>query len=306
MKGSILLERVSEHRDQWLALRAGRITSTGIATICGLNPYKSPYQFWCEWTGKTKDDFTGNDRTEIGIALEPTVGRMFSRRLGRVVRPVDALIQHPIFDWAVCTPDAIVDESDLLEIKTGGFRQMANWEDDQTPDNYLAQLQWQLGVCGVQRGHLAALFGADPDTFTVRTFDFDEELFAALVEQAMQFFDCVYQDKPPPPGEHDGKLLKELITRNGSARLFTSEESEAVHPYFQELVELRDRKSELEAEVRKLEAQIKINENTLKLAAGQSAEGVFATGQRYRIKRIECPEKTIPAYSYERLYILGR
>lgn len=306
MKGTILLDSVSSHREQWHALRSGRITSTGIATIAGFNPYKSAYQLWCEWTGRTEDTFTGNDYTEIGLALEPTVGKMFARRAERSVRSVDALIQHHIFDWAVCTPDAMVDESELLEIKTGRHRQMAQWEDDQTPDNYAIQLQWQLGVCGVSRGHIAALFGADPDTFTVRSFDFDEELFATLVETAMDFLDRVKSDDPPLPGANDGRLLKELIHRNGSSKLFTSEEGERLQPYFAELVELRDRKADLDAEVRKLDAQIKMNENTLKLAAGSSSEGVFANGQRYRIKRIECPEKTVPAYSYERLYILGR
>lgn len=304
--GRVLLEEVSRNRDQWLALRERRITGTTITAIAGLNPYKSAYHLWAEWTGKTSDEFRGNDYTDLGTVLEPYVGSLYAKRTGRKVRSLGSLYQHGVIDWALATPDFIVDESELLEAKTATIRQLHKWDDEGTPEHIAIQLQWQLGVLGLERGHIGALIGGDPENFMVRTFDLDHELFSALLELGFDFLEKVQKDEPPEPGERDSKLITQLVKRNNSARLFTSETAEKIGPYFDDLVGLRDRKSELDAEVRKLEAQIKTYENTLKLAAGESSEAAFADGRRYRIKRIECGEKVVPGYSYERLYILDK
>lgn len=306
MKGKLILENVSSHRDQWLAMRQGRITGTAITSIAGVNPYKSPLQLWAEWTGKVANDFKGNDFTDLGTALEPYVGQLFGKRTGRAVRHLDALYQHSDLEWAMATPDFLVGEDELLEAKTGTIRQLEHWQEDNTPDHHLLQLQWQMGVLGLERGHIAALLGGDPSNFFVRSFELDHELFGALLELGFQFLENVKCDTPPEPGEHDSKLITKLVRRNASTKLFTAESADVISPYFDELLELREKKSELDAELRKIEAQIKFNENTLKLAAGESTEAAFADGRRYRIKRIEVGEKTVPAYSYERLYIIDR
>ncbi|CAB4220269.1 COG5377 Phage-related protein, predicted endonuclease [uncultured Caudovirales phage] len=303
--GKIVLERVKQNREQWLSLREGKITSTAITCIAGLNPYKSALQLWAEWTGKVKNDFNGNEFTDLGLVLEPYVGSLYARRSGRQVREYDALIQHASLDWALATPDFIVDESELLEVKTGSSRQFAKWEDDETPENYAVQLQWQLGVCGIERGHIAALLGGDPTNLLMRSFELDHELFGSLLELGLDFLHKVKSDEPPAPGDKDSRLITSLINRNSSSKLFSYEQAGMVSEYFNELVALRDQRAQLESEVRRLEAQIKINENCLKLAAGESAEAAFADGRRYRVKRIEVAAKSVAAYQYERLYILN-
>lgn len=307
MKGKLILENVSAHREQWLALRDGKITGTAITAIAGVNPYKSALQLWAEWTGKVKNEFTGNDYTDLGTTLEPYVGSLFAKRTGRNVRHADALYQHSDLEWAMATPDFFVgDASELLEVKTGTVRQLEHWQEDNTPDHHLVQLQWQMGVLGVGVGHIAALLGGDPQNFFLRHYEADAELFGALLEIGFEFLEHVKNDTPPAAGKDDAKLIASLVKRNASTKLFTAESADMISPYFEELIELREKKADLDAEVRKIEAQIKLNENTLKLAAAESSEAAFADGRRYRIKRIEIPEKTVPAYSYERLYIIDR
>lgn len=306
MKGRIVLENVSSHREQWLAMRHGKVTGTAITAIAGVNPYKSALQLWAEWTGKVKDEFSGNEYTDLGTALEPYVGSLYAKRTGRQVRHADALYRHSDLEWAMATPDFFVDDGELLEVKTGTVRQLEHWIDDNTPDHHAVQLQWQLGVLGIEKGHIGALLGGDPSNFMIRSFDLNYEIFNQLLELGFDFLEKVRTDTPVDPGPGDAKLIADLVKRNNSAKLFTSETADALSPYFDELIELREKKTGLDAEVRRLDALIKLNENTLKLAAGESSEAAFADGRRYRIKRIECGEKVVPGYSYERLYIIDK
>lgn len=303
--GRVLLEGVGANREQWLALRSGRISSTVITSITGVNPHKSAYQLWAEWTGKIRDEFEGNEYTELGNILEPYVGALYARRTGREVKPVDTLYAHKDLEWAVATPDFAVGTDEILEVKTGTVRQLQKWADEETPDHYLIQLVWQMGVCGVKTGHLAALLGADPSNFVTRTFELDYELFNALLEAAHDFLDCVRRDEPPMPSERDSKLIVQLAQRNSSTKLFTADQTDKLGGVFDELVELRDRKAAVDDEVRQLESQIKCRENALRVALGDSGDGAFADGRRFRVKRISVPEKVTRAYEYERLYILN-
>lgn len=303
--GKVLLEGIEEHRDQWLALRQGKVSSTTITTIVGVNPFKSAYRLWAEWTGKVPDDFKGNDYTDLGLILEPYVGELFGKRSGRSVRSFDALVAHKDLEWAVATPDFVVDDAELLEVKTGSVRQLSRWQEEQTPDHYLVQLVWQLGVCGVNNGHLAALLGADPENFFVRSFELDLELFSALLEAADNFLQCVKRDEPPTPSEKDSQLICRLTHRNATTKLFTAEQAEGLSDVFNELRELREEKAELDDKTRQLDIQIKRRENSLKVALGDSGDGAFADGRRYRVKRVCVPERMVAAYEFERLYILN-
>jgi putative phage-type endonuclease len=303
--GRVLLEGIGTNKEQWLALRAGKVSSTTITSIVGVNPHKSAYQLWAEWTGKVRDDFSGNEYTELGTLLEPYVGSLYARRTGRDVRASDTLYSHKDLDWAVATPDFVVGGEELLEAKTGTIRQLPKWADEETPDHYLVQLVWQMGVCGVKSGHIAALLGADPTNFVTRSFELDYELFNALLEAGHDFLDCVRRDDPPMPNEKDGKLILELVKRNASTKLFTAEQTEKLGGLFDELVELRERKATLDDESRQLDGQIKCRENALRVALGDSGDGAFADGRRYRVKRISVPERIAAAYEYERLYILN-
>lgn len=300
----ILLRNLKDNHNQWLALREGRVTASVIPVIAGLSQYKSPLQLWAEWTGKVSNNFQGNDLTELGSFLEPFVGNLYAKRTGREVRESDALYQHDLIDWALATPDFWTTGEELLETKTGTLRQLARWADDEVPEEYLAQLQWQMGVTGAKRGHLAALLGGDPSNFIVKTFDFEPEIFSSLLELADVFLTHVKEDKPPEAGAKDSELIVKLIKREPTTYVFDREREHLVSPYFNELIELRDRKSALEAEIKRLDAAIKVNENNLK-AASCATEMAFADGRRYRVKRIEVAEKVVPAYAYERVYLLN-
>ena len=58
-------------RDDWLQERSKGIGGSDVATVLGLNPYKTPLSLWEEKTGKTKGSPAG--RRPIGAQLLRTL-----------------------------------------------------------------------------------------------------------------------------------------------------------------------------------------------------------------------------------------
>lgn len=55
------------------------IGASDMPTLAGVNPYKTPLEFWEEFTGK-KEGFKGNARTESGHLMEPTILSEYVRK----------------------------------------------------------------------------------------------------------------------------------------------------------------------------------------------------------------------------------
>lgn len=184
-------------KEEWLASRAGGIGSSDVAAIMGLNPYKSPYQLWLEKTGQ----MAPADETMamvFGNAFEDGVAQLFERASGRTIIKSSAkllIYQHPTYEWARVSPDRtywigegrnVRDNSQkgVLECKTTG-RRIASPED--IPTSWYLQLQFQLGVMGMQSGALAWASFA-PRDFGYIDYDFKEDVFELIIKECELFY----------------------------------------------------------------------------------------------------------------------
>ncbi len=87
-------------RESWLNVRKQGIGSSDAAAAVGLNPYQSQLELWMIKTGRDanlpKPD--PNDESSPmywGTILEPIVASNYSKRTGRKVRRINAVLQHP-------------------------------------------------------------------------------------------------------------------------------------------------------------------------------------------------------------------
>ena len=92
------------NRDQWLSVRQGGIGSSDAAAAVGLNPYRSALELWMDKTGRgdALPQVDPNDETSPmywGTLLEPIVAAHYTKRTGRKVRKVNAVLQHPDHPW---------------------------------------------------------------------------------------------------------------------------------------------------------------------------------------------------------------
>lgn len=306
MKVEVLLENVSENRSRWLELKKNKVSSSNIAVIAGLSKWKSPLELWSEWTGKTEDTFAGNVHTELGTLLEPFAAKLYAKRTGRSIAPANALYANDDFPWAVVSPDFLMFRESstmegVLEVKTGTSRQLKRWSDGNCPEEYVAQLQFQLGIMGLSWGTLTAFLGLDVDQELDFDFEFDSELFSMLVEEATSFIEKVKSDIPPNAGPGDAQLIQRIAKRRENTKVFTRSEAELADGLIAGLKLISAERAPLKDQIEELEEEKKQIENSLKLMLGDSSDGLLPDGSIISVKTVHVKERLAKAYSFERL-----
>lgn len=189
--------RADASRETWLKARTTGIGASEASALLGLSDYGDPYTVWAEKTGRAKP-FKGNDRTKWGAKLEPMIRRDFIEASGYRVR-ASGLLRSREHAFMLYTPDGIVEDGGLLEIKTLSRNVSDEWDNDGVPLHAYSQVQQGLAVTG--RSH-AWIVGLNLDTLETMTrrVDRDEELIAVLVDVERDLWECVELDKEPPVG----------------------------------------------------------------------------------------------------------
>lgn len=184
---------------RWKALRGAGIGASEAAAALGLDPWRSPLSLWLEKRGELPG-WGGNERSYWGLALEEPIAQRFAEHTGLVVRRADVLLAHPDHPWMRATPDrwffGHVGDPGVLELKCTDSRNEGEWEDDNVPDHYYIQVQWQLAVTGLRRAWIAVLIGGN--TFRCVEIVRDDELIADLISAGQRFWESVVAGTEPP------------------------------------------------------------------------------------------------------------
>lgn len=167
-----VLSTVTQEQDEatWLANRSRGIGGSDIGIIMGVNKYSSPRLLYLKKTGQY-DEGEGisdesRERMYWGHILEPIVANEFEKRTGKKVVLSPATLRHKEHKHRLANIDRlIVDESGkpygVLECKTADARMNRDWEEGEVPISYIYQLQWYLGITGLEYGAFAALIGGN-------------------------------------------------------------------------------------------------------------------------------------------------
>jgi putative phage-type endonuclease len=261
-------------RGQWLAVRQGGIGSSDAATAVGLNPYKSQLELWLEKTGRAtaKEETAGmDDPCYWGTLLESYVATAYQQHTGRKVRRVNAVLQHPTFNFMLANLDReVVGSPDvqILECKTAGEFGSRLWKDG-VPEYVQLQVQHQLAVTGNAAADVAVLLCGQK--LEIHRIERDDELIARLILLETKFWECVEQDIEPlvDGSESAARALRQLYPGNDTMLDFGQEE--ALCETFTALSAL---KVELEERGR-LAEQCK---QTIQQAMGDASRAVFQDG----------------------------
>jgi len=208
----LILDNISHQRAHWLKLKETTIGSSEIATVCGLNKYKSPLELWAEKTGKVPP-FEGNDATFLGTVMEHPIALFFERKTGIGIDKADCMYQSDQYEWATASPDYWIienGEKGILECKNKAAYQAKYW-DGEIPFPEQLQVQWQLGITGLKFGYLAVNIGSIAQEFKTPRIEYSPEVYNQAIDAAMQFMEFVKKDIPPSAGVGDKKVLEMLI-----------------------------------------------------------------------------------------------
>lgn len=203
-------------RAAWLDWRRRGVGASDVAAILGISPWASPWSVWADKCGLLPPE-PENEAMTAGRWLEAAIGPWFTHETGLHVAGEQTWCTHRELAHHRCTVDGFVVERGamgdgfvvaqdplaalgVLEIKvTGPGRR---WDD--IPAHYVAQVQWQMHVTGLDRAWLAVLMGRRLDVHEVER---DQGDIALMVERADQFWDqFVAAGTPPPTDGHDATL----------------------------------------------------------------------------------------------------
>jgi putative phage-type endonuclease len=145
---------MEQRTPEWFAKRLGKVTASRIAdlmakTKTGPGASRANYlaQLVTERLTGTPTESYKSPAMDWGIEQEAAARAAYSARTGVLVDEVD-FVDHPTMQ-AGASPDGLVGEDGLIEIKCPNTSTMLEYLEDRTiPQKYRLQMQWQLAVTG--------------------------------------------------------------------------------------------------------------------------------------------------------------
>ena len=146
---------IEQGSPEWFALRAGKVTASRVADILAktkTGPSASRQNYLIELalqrtTGIIQESYT-NASMEWGTQTEPQARVAYEVNTNNFVDQV-AFIDHPSIAWFGCSPDGLVSDRGLVEIKCPNSA--THWEyfkSKEPPKKYFIQMQAQMAVSG--------------------------------------------------------------------------------------------------------------------------------------------------------------
>jgi putative phage-type endonuclease len=203
-------------------LAARKVGGSDVATILGLNPFKSAVELYHEKRGTIEvEDLSENRKVEAGNVLEDGIAELAAKHMGRLwnkpvkLRRCNLTLSHPKHDWLTIHIDRdVVGEERGVELKNVGARAARNWGaslTDEIPDYYMPQPMTYMLVKGYPVWTVAGYFGGDDLRLyeLVRDPDWDQ----IIIEKTHAFwYDHVIPGVPPPIDLSNARAL-EIVKR---------------------------------------------------------------------------------------------
>lgn len=238
---------------------------TDAAALCGLSRWKSPLQVWAEKTGRLKEeDISDRLPVKLGNKLEQTVCELFMEETGKILHRVNETVFHPKHPYLAANLDRrVVGEDALFEAKTCSAWRAKEWENDETPMEYLFQVLHYLLVTGKEKAYLAVLIGNQE--FKWKLIERNEKLLNDLLKREIEFWkDYVEKDVMPlVMTKYDGDTLSKLFPVAQEKEVALGDEANI----------LIDNLKALESDQRSLEGLIEQHKNQLKVMLKDAARG---------------------------------
>ena len=146
---------IPQGSDEWLMARCGKVTASKVAEVLamtktGPSERRTKYM-WQLVSERLTGNFTRvfvNDAMLHGIENEP-IAREFYEALNDLFVEQVGLYIHPRFDFAAASPDGLVGEDGLIEIKClTTVNHLRSIYENQPPKDYLPQVHWQMACTG--------------------------------------------------------------------------------------------------------------------------------------------------------------
>ena len=146
---------IEQGSEEWLKIRLGKVTASGVADVLaktksGVSASRGNYLIKLaiqRVTGVVEESFT-NDAMQWGKDNEAQARVAYEVASGNFVDQV-AFVDHPTIAWFGASPDGLINQNGLVELKCPNSA--THWsyiKDDGPPTKYYIQMQAQMACTG--------------------------------------------------------------------------------------------------------------------------------------------------------------
>ncbi len=197
--------------DEWYAARSTGIGASEAAAACGRSQYETPLHVYARKVGELAET-RDNEAMYWGRMLEPLVLTRFVEQSGLVIEDAPCpMFRRDPGSFQLATPDAILADGTLVEIKTTNWRrakEIGTEGSDAIPDEWLMQCQQQMAVLGAELGHVAVLI--DGRNLWTGRVERNDKLIARMTDIEADLWGRVEARNPPEPDWEHG-ATQELV-----------------------------------------------------------------------------------------------
>jgi putative phage-type endonuclease len=201
-----------DSEEHWLALRTEDLTSTDVAALFGLSPYKTHFELWHEKRSGERGAFEENERMRWGRRLEAVVAGGIMDDRNWCGRPMKEYIRLPglrigsSFDFRV-RPRPVTSGQDtpddaILEVKCVDFLAFRDgWTIEEgfieAPPHIEIQVQHQMLVSGLRRAYIGVMVAGNRIEVIERQAD--DAVHAGILARAAEFWQSIEDGRAPDP-----------------------------------------------------------------------------------------------------------
>ena len=142
---------MEQRTDEWFATRLGKVTASKVSDVVaktksGYGASRATYmsQLLVERLTGTRTEFYSNAAMQWGTDTEPQARAAYEFITNNSVVE-EGFISHPTIEMSGASPDGLVDDLGMLEIKCPNTStHVQTLLDEKIPKRYVDQMQWQM------------------------------------------------------------------------------------------------------------------------------------------------------------------
>ncbi len=270
----ILVDTADLPEKEWLEWRRKGIGGSDAAAILGISPFKTARDLYYDKLKiiSFQEEESNWVAKQVGHLLEDLVAEIFHVKTGYRVYQVKKMFYHPQYPWMLADVDYFVELPDgttaILEIKTTNYNAKDHWFKDGeriVPVYYETQGRHYMCVTNIDRVFFCCFYGNNEDEVIIRELHRDYEYEEELIALESDFWNNNILKEVPPPYTEDGELILDSVRNHFGPADIHAAEIELSMPLASCVLQF----TQLQAQKRELDAQVKVLADQMKRLQGQ-------------------------------------
>lgn len=188
---------MEQRSDEWYKARLGKVTASKVSAVLAKRDSATRADYLTDLvlerlTGN-QQEFYQNEAMQWGTDTEPQARMAYEAETGNLVDEL-GFIDHPTIANFGCSPDGVIGENGLLEVKCPNSKtHIATLMSGKAPTKYIPQMQTQMAVMNRQWCDFVSFdprLPEDLQLFVIRV-NRDDEYIAKLEEEVSAFLEEV-------------------------------------------------------------------------------------------------------------------